>query len=280
MTDAEPRLILSSAGSAWKNIAVEQWQYPPLEAPERLVESCEIVISLSGTSLLEWHSGRRWRQAAIAPGACCFAPAGVRLQKRWLAPAEALILSLAPSLIARAAEEMRCPRPVELVERHGVEDPQMYAIALALRAELSGSPSGRLFTDSLAMALAARLLSSYGASPPTANAGAGGLSPTELRRAIEYVQDNLTLDTSLESIAVAVGISPTRLKTLFKQSTGWSPYQYVLQQRVECTQNLLRRGDLTPGQVALRVGFYDQSHLNRHFKRIVGLTPKEFQRQI
>ena len=280
MTDS-PRLLLSSTALGWENLTAEQWQYPAMEPPERLIEAHEIVLPLAGPSTLEWHSGRRWQKAEILPGTFCFTPAGVCLQKRWAAPSEDLIVRLTPTWLTRAAEEMAGTRPVELLEQHGAEDPQIRFLGQALQAELSsGSPGGRLFADSLASAFAARLLASCSAFPLFPQATASGLSPSELRRALDFIQDNLALNLSLEGIAEAVGTSPTRLKTQFKQSTGWSPYQYVLQQRVEYAQRLLRRGDLTPGQVAIRVGFYDQSHLNRHFKRLVGVTPKEFQRSV
>lgn len=278
MTDS-PRLLLSSAGLGWESLTAEQWQYPALEPPERLVEAHEIVLPLAGPSTLEWISGRHWQKAEIPSGAFCFTPAGICLQKRWAAPSEDFIVRLAPSVLTRAAEEMTGPRPVELLEQHGSDDPQIRFLGQALQAELaSGTPSGRLFADSLAAAFAARLLASYSAYPILPKAAGSGLSPSELRRALDYIQDNLACDLSLEGIAEAVGASPTRLKLQFKQSTGWSPYQYVLRQRVEYARQLLKRGGLTPGQVAVQVGFYDQSHLNRHFKRLVGVTPKEFQR--
>ena len=282
MTEGEPPcLLLSSLDTDWEDIAVEQWQYPALEPPERSVEAHELVLSLTGPSVLEWRTGGRWQQTAILPGACCLTPAGVCLQKRWPAPTEDLIVRLSPAFVTRTAEEMRLSKPVELLEQHGIDDPQIRLIGLALQAELSdGSPSGRLFADSLASALAARLLTSYSAIPPRQFTANGGLSPSELRRALDYIQDHLALNISLDSLANAVGTSPSRLTALFKQSTGWSPHQYVLRERVERAKRLLEEGSLSPGQVALRVGFYDQSHLNRHFKRFLGVTPKEYVRRL
>jgi AraC family transcriptional regulator len=61
---------------------------------------------------------------------------------------------------------------------------------------------------------------------------------------------------------------------LFKQSTGLTPHQYVIQCRVERAKQLLLQGELTIADIAYRVGFANQSHLNRHFKRLFGVTPK------
>jgi AraC family transcriptional regulator len=54
------------------------------------------------------------------------------------------------------------------------------------------------------------------------------------------------------------------------------PHQYVIKRRVERAWQLLRNGDLGLGEVALRVGFYDQSQFCFHFKRIIGITPGQF----
>ena len=62
----------------------------------------------------------------------------------------------------------------------------------------------------------------------------------------------------------------------FKRATGLPPYQYVITRRVERAQQLLREGDLSLAEIAARAGFSDQSHFSRHFKRLVGVTPRQF----
>ena len=74
-------------------------------------------------------------------------------------------------------------------------------------------------------------------------------------------------------------MSLTHFGRLFRRRTGLSPHQYVLGRRVQRAKELLRAGRLTPAEVAGAVGFYDQSHLTRHFRRAVGVTPAEWQRR-
>ncbi|NJS10840.1 MAG: helix-turn-helix transcriptional regulator, partial [Microcoleus sp. CSU_2_2] len=69
-------------------------------------------------------------------------------------------------------------------------------------------------------------------------------------------------------------ISSYHFCRLFKQSTGFSPHQYVIQQRVERAKQLLRQGQMSIGEIAIACGFSHQSHFNRHFKRLTGVTPK------
>ncbi|WP_370589516.1 helix-turn-helix domain-containing protein [Tychonema sp. LEGE 07203] len=79
---------------------------------------------------------------------------------------------------------------------------------------------------------------------------------------------------SLEAIANHIDISSYHFCRLFKQSTGFSPHQYVIQQRVERAKQLLLQGKMSLAEIAIACGFSHQSHLNRHFKRITGVTPK------
>lgn len=78
----------------------------------------------------------------------------------------------------------------------------------------------------------------------------------------------------MQEIAAVSGLSANYLTTLFKQATGYSLHQYVVRQRVEKAKTLLHRDDFSIGEIAQRVGFYDSAHLNRHFKRLTGVTPK------
>ena len=66
---------------------------------------------------------------------------------------------------------------------------------------------------------------------------------------------------------------------LFKQSTGITLYQYLIKCRTERAKALLLQGNLSIADVALAVGFSNQSHFTKHFKRLVGVTPKKFSDQ-
>jgi AraC family transcriptional regulator len=97
-------------------------------------------------------------------------------------------------------------------------------------------------------------------------------------RAVEYIQDQLDADLTVSGIAQAVGISPDHFSRLFKQSTGQTPYRYVVEARARKAKELLTTGKFTISEAAFHVGFVDQSHLTRHFKRIFGLPPKRLLR--
>jgi AraC family transcriptional regulator len=89
--------------------------------------------------------------------------------------------------------------------------------------------------------------------------------------------ENLDTSPTLEQMAAVIHLSPYHFARQFKTTTGLPPHQYVIARRVERAQQLLRGDrDLGLAEVALRVGFSDQSQFSFHFKRIVGVTPGQF----
>jgi AraC family transcriptional regulator len=182
-----------------------------------------------------------------------------------------LILRLAPSLLRRAAEDIGLdPDRAGLAPRHQFRDPQIEHIAWALDAERrAGHPSGLLYTESLGLALAVHLLGRY----PARDRSQPGLSPRQLRRVTEYIEEHLDRDLSLARLAGVVGVSASHLKTVFRRSTGLPVHEYVVQRRVERAKALLLRGELPASQVALEAGFAHQSHMARWMRRVLGVTP-------
>ncbi len=104
----------------------------------------------------------------------------------------------------------------------------------------------------------------------------GGLPPRRLQRVLEYVKENIDKELSVAEMAQVVGMSQYYFSKLFKMSTGTTPHQYVMRQRVERAQELLRDGNTALVEVATQVGFETQSHFTSVFRRLVGITPKKF----
>ena len=183
-----------------------------------------------------------------------------------------LTLHLPHALLRRAAQEMRLPEGrAALAPRHQFRDARIEHIAWALDADrLAGSPSGRLFADSLGVALAVHLL---GHSAATARREPAPLSPQQLRRVVEHIDAHVAADLSLARLAEVVGISASHLKTVFKRSTGVPVHQFVVQRRVERAVSLLRGGEMPASEVALEAGFAHQSHMARWMRRLLGVTP-------
>lgn len=193
-------------------------------------------------------------------------------------PATMLGICLMPSLIQAAADGMDLnPDSVSLEAQLKLRDPRISYIGWALQAELLGpEPNGKLYADSLGLALAARLLQSYAPIvPPRLRA----FSKRRLRAIIDYIHDNLVLDLSLNELADVAGLNPSRFRTLFKEATNLPVHQFVIRCRGEYAMGLLANRKFSLTEVASLAGFADQSHMARCMRRVVGVTPAVVKRQ-
>jgi AraC family transcriptional regulator len=278
--NALSRVVLSSLGTKWNDVVVEQHHLRSSEVADvmfkRHVISINIGHSTSGVRKKEGRFQRDFRSR----GAISFLPSDQPFSG-WMKVergvfANVLVLALDPAFMSRVAEglELNSDR-IELVEQRRATDPTLRHIALALRAGVqSGAALDRMYGEGLSTALAAHLLREYGVTVLRPKSQYGGLSRAKLVRAVEYIQDQLDADLTVSGIAQAVGMSPFYFTRLFKDSTGQSPHQYVVEARVRRAKELLTTGKFTISEAAHHVGFVDQSHLTRHFKRVFGLPPK------
>jgi AraC-like DNA-binding protein len=102
-----------------------------------------------------------------------------------------------------------------------------------------------------------------------------GREVSAIQRVCDYVQDNLDQDLDLTVLARLVGFSPYRLIRSFRSEIGVTPHAWIIGQRVERAKVYLAAG-LTPADVAVACGFYDQAHLTRQFKGVLGVTPGKY----
>jgi AraC family transcriptional regulator len=102
------------------------------------------------------------------------------------------------------------------------------------------------------------------------------MAPIVLRRCIEYLQANLDADIRLADLAQEAGMSRSHLIRTFRQSTGKTPHQFLLERRIEKAQMQMRQKVLSLTEIALATGFANQHHLSRVFRRLTGLTPSQF----
>ena len=277
--NASSRVVLSSVGTRWNDILLEQRNIPNCELTDVTYKHRHVVvINIGHSTTWEFKKEGRFRHFFKGRGAISLFPShqpfSGRLKVERGLFANVLFLALDPIFVSRVAESLDTNR-IELVEQRRSSDPTVRHIGMALRAGIqSGDGIDRMYGEALSTALAIHLLREYGAAVLGSKRQYGGLPREKLMRAVEYIQDQLDADLTVSAIAQAVCISPYHFSRLFKESTGRSPYQYVVEARARKAKELLITGKFTISEVAYDVGFVDQSHLTRHFKRVFGLTPK------
>ena len=184
---------------------------------------------------------------------------------------------MAPHFLARALDETTRLADVELTTRLDLRDRHINVLMLALHADLEdGSLAGPLYGECVGTALAHYLLRRYAVRTTRIGKYRGGIPATRLNRVLDFMRQNYGRDTRLWELAQLAGMSSNYFCKLFKQSTGLSPHQYYLQQRIARAKEFLRNPEMTVSQVAGATGFADQSHFTKVFRRIVGVTPAQF----
>ncbi len=187
-----------------------------------------------------------------------------------------LTMSIAPALLQKVAAEMGLdPRGIEIKNRFQIRDAQLENIAWALKEEMEcGYPCGQLYFDSLAVAVAARLICYHSSHSIAVQKPHKRLSDRRLRQVFDYIEEHLADTISLNDLAAVVNLSGSHFKVLFREATGAAPHQYVIRRRIERARSLLGAGELSISQIATETGFAHQSHLARHMQRTLGVSPK------
>jgi AraC-like DNA-binding protein len=139
---------------------------------------------------------------------------------------------------------------------------------------LSELPESGMLERQAHLAEALVLLVARHAAPPRAPRPPGR-EPTAVRLAREYLDQHADENVTLQALASVAGLRAFHLCRVFRQAVGMAPHAYQTQARVRHAKSLLKVG-VPITVVATQVGFYDQAHLTRHFKRMVGLTPGRY----
>jgi AraC family transcriptional regulator len=249
-----------------------EWATPALK-------KVSLALSLSNFSA-RWRGPRGLRSEDISAGtvAICEFDHSQKFEMR--SAAEFGIVMMSNEVLELAAQETRYVRP-ELQTRDVLQDLTLrHLMEILLNEKQAGFRSGSFFLDSVSTTLASYLLRHYSAASAVLENSTGGLAPSVLRRSIEFIQTHLETNLRLSDLAREAGISPSHLIRSFRQSTGKTPYQYLLYQRIERARSLIRDHRTPLTQVALASGFADQHHLARVFRRITGVTPSSYRRSL
>ncbi|WP_416670631.1 helix-turn-helix transcriptional regulator [Egbenema bharatensis] len=266
----------------------EDWQFgdyyePPFAIPESCAKQHLVIIYTEvpeNTQLEEITEGHR-AVTQPQPGDVSLIPAMVRQSACWNQPHRYITLSLNPDGFARRSPELVASHRIELLPHSIAPDPLIHHIGLALKNEFESERSGgQLYIDSLMTTLFMHLLRHYsqqtGRPPALSEKYSRGLSARNLQQVVDYIHHHLSQDLSLAELAALVHLSPSYFASQFKQATGLAPHQYVIQTRVAQARQLLLTRELSIAEIAHSLGFAHQSHLNLHFKRTFGVTPKRF----
>jgi AraC family transcriptional regulator len=273
-----PDPLLSSRGRGWDGITVELHSFQELDSVVQPPDHV-IAVQLAGRAALQRTRDGRTKSRTMNVGDVSITPIGGPIRWRQSGHSLVVLLRLAAEYVRRVAGDECALEPdrFEIQSVFATRDARLEDLGRRLLAglEFEGADS-HLYVDTLACELTIRLLGDY----TTVTAGAAWprarLSPHKLRRAVEFIDENLRHHLTLIAIADEVALSPGHFAHAFRQATGVTPHRYVLERRVERAKTLLRESDTPITQIADQVGCSSHSHFSVLFHRITGLTPRQF----
>lgn len=248
------------------------------EVPSYSTQSAELHfwLPLSGRTDMYPRHGRPY--SVDSSSRVGVFPAGAVWNGAWRGSQTCMMLVINQSVMREFTRSQHLfPRKRQLTL---VEDERLRSSILALHQDmLSPSPASDLFFGHITRGITSHYLRTYSAAPLPEPPPARRLAPRDLQRVLELIEARLSSKPALDELAGMLGLTVTSFCRRFKNSTGLPPYQYLLHARVRRAKEALRRQPpASLSELALMLGFYDQSQFTNTFRRIVGVSPRQYLR--
>jgi len=272
--------ISHSVDVGWRSLYAATFREAPLRTMELPIGHPSLIYHIARpTEVTRRMAGERKERTLIGPRRFCLTPGDAAAYWQHSGNPEILQLYLRKSVYENAVQEM-FRGGATLVPRFAVVDPLLEQLAIAVMNALrEGNADDHLYVDTIAQLIAIHLARGHSSrSRPRQNQPLDGLSPWRIRRLLDYIEQHLAEDLSLEAMAAEVGLNPLYLVRAFRSTVGQSPHRYVVSRRIEHARRLLSGTSMPIAEIALATGFSSQSHLTNWFRRIVGVAPAAYRK--
>jgi AraC family transcriptional regulator len=241
-----------------------------MQLPEH--EHTEVQLELHFLS----ESEDRQLAPAELPAFLRLIPSGKPHVGRWANGNEVIVVLLGQEYVAKAKDELLLSSASTTMDVDCAIDPVLQALGTAIRREfLIGGVADKAFLEALGTVLSGHLARQWTSRSGERRQG-GRLTPAQLRRVIEAIEDGRI--QSIPSLAAEVGLGSHQFTRLFQQTTGHTPYQFLLHRRLTKACALLELSELSLIQIALQLGFASQSHFTSLFQKHFRSTPSKYRR--
>jgi AraC family transcriptional regulator len=260
----------------WNGVWLRGYRYGALDVIVPPVRDFTIVSYCRGATFMERRCEGAWTKAYCAPGDVSLLTRSQRSHWHWTEEIDVSHVYLSENFLSGICAEVtdRCIADVRLQDVLKSHDPIVTAAVAAVRREAQQQPLGSaLYVEAVATQLAVHLLRKYASVTFREPSGKKGLSPTQVRRLTEYIDNRLHEQLSLETLAVVAGVGVWTFTRHFRASFGRTPHAYIIERRIDRARRLLAQSCLPIKEVALVCGFADQAHMTRVFQTHLRTTP-------
>lgn len=270
---------VSSAGLGWEGVLLEKGHSPHFH-PVNIVTPY-FYFALAIDEEFSWAAEHRGEMVDLKtqPGEIWMNPPQVPFSHSIDEPCHFIILAVDEAVLLAHFDEVLPAQKLQFLKNYNVSDQSLeFLIRLFCNEAANQGRNGIRYVHGLLRLFAFHYVRNYSdwqdlVARPAANSRLGR---AELETVRLHVQQHIEEPVSIEELAVLVNCSKFHFLKEFKKAMAITPYQFIIRARLERAKELLRDGQDQIADVALRLGFSDQSHFTNSFKRQFGLTPGEF----
>lgn len=191
------------------------------------------------------------------------------------------LIEIGQSALAELADGADMPGINELSEITAEADPVLGNLAKALFSSAHDERErSSMFIDQISIAMGVHILRKYGNGRARPTDRRCRLSRSSEARAKEIILSRLAASISIDDVATACNLSRGHFTKAFREATGKTPHQWLIEQRIERACSMMLTPGLTLAEISVACGFADQSHLTRAFSVSTGTTPGAWRRQM
>ncbi len=264
----------------WSGIEAHRYRVPAADTPMHSFPRLAVFVSHMKKPVHSvLHLAGNKMSAQLTDQTVSIAPPGTWFRSSFDKPREVTVIFLEPMAISEVARFEGSAGDPAILPQFAIRDPLARELGLALDREMmSTQPSPRIYAESLATALTAHVLATY-ANPTFTQPSGPALTRTQLKRSIDFMNDNATRDLALSEIAAVANMSKYHFAKSFREMMKIAPHQYLVKLRIEKARQLLMIDSLSVEEIANMVGYSDKTHFAAQFRKIVGVTPHGYRRR-
>jgi AraC family transcriptional regulator len=263
-----------SSRDTWSGFTIDQYLLPPGHVPEHTLERHAIMFNIGAPVSFSRRTPNGWDKCICSKGSVIrLLSCGEREEILWDNEHYVLNLALEPTFI----DHLLGTEKFKFREEHNLQDAFLRDVALKLHQATEVNPiAEKMYLESIVISCSIHLATQYGADRKKIFAPKGKLSSRQLNEVIDYTHSFIHSNISLTELASTAHLSPYHFARLFRQTMGISPYQFVLQLKIEYAKRLIQNQGGSLCEIAYALNFTDQAHFSNVFKKITGVSPRTF----